>query len=690
MTKFPFPLRYSIPVILILCGGLLGLFSSYQEIKQVYKDTENEGRNYLKISAGQTAIILDYLYRRKDTQSAVITIISQLGSDSHLKKVILFDENDNVKVSTRYELINLDAENTNAKSHLSLFNQIRNHQQGQILLSNNNDSLVALYPVLLNTLPGELHPSRIGILFFEYDLNFARKKAFNNIAQRNVVSLTLLIICCIVLWFFFELTLTRRVSKLVSASNSFSQGNLNIRTQLSGSDELAKISCAFDRMASIIEKNTIILEKQLRERKAITQKLKKTNIELELATKAKSEFLANMSHEIRTPMNGVIGIAELLSLTNLDTEQKELINVIQDSGKSLLTIINDILDFSKIEANKIKLEEQYFNLFELIKSICLLMSKEAEKKHIKLEYHIDSDIPDYFLGDCFRLRQILLNLISNAIKFTPKGSVFITINIDRKFKFDEEKEELQYQLLVTIKDTGIGIDKDKIDILFEPFTQGDASINRQYGGTGLGLAISKNLVELMGGTIWVESNGKIGGKQPDNWYSKVNYIYDKPHIQGSTFYFTFQVKEVLHCNLSPNYFSEAKSDKPQPKNELPQLKILLAEDNKVNQKVGLLTLKKIGYTADIANNGLEVLEMLEKQFYDVILMDMQMPKMDGITATQKIRQSDTKQPIIIAVTANILEEDRQKCLDAGMDDYISKPIGIVKLKNTLAKLTVQF
>ncbi|WP_017294418.1 response regulator [Geminocystis herdmanii] len=686
MRKFPFPLRYSIPIILIFCGGLLGFFSSFHEIKQIYQNTENEGRNYLKISAGQTAIILDYLYRREDMQNAVITIISQLGSDSHLKKIILFNENNIVQVSSRYDLINLGVESTTAKSYLPLFYQIRNNLQGQILLSKNNDSLMAFYPVLLDILPGEIQPSRIGILFFEYDLNFAREKALNNIVQRNVVSFTLLTIFCIVLWFFFELTLTRRVSKLVSASNSFSQGNLNIRTQLSGSDELAKISYAFDRMASRIEKNTLILEKQLRERKAITEKLKDTNIKLELATKAKSEFLANMSHEIRTPMNGVISITELLALTNLDDQQRELVDIIQDSGKSLLNIINDILDFSKIEANKIQLEEQCFNLFTLVKSVCILMSKQAEKKQIKLEYNIDSDIPLYFLGDSFRLRQILLNLISNALKFTPKGNVLITINIDKKWTIDEQKEELKYQLLVTVKDTGIGIDRDKINTLFDPFIQGDASINRQYGGTGLGLTISKNLVELMGGTIWVESNGKIGGNPPDNWYSKLNDRSDKPSMEGAIFYFTFQIKAVLYCNLTPNNLNQENLNNSSSQVESSPLKILLAEDNKVNQKVALLTLKKIGYTADIANNGLEVLEMLEKQFYDVILMDMQMPKMDGITATQKIRQSSTKQPIIIAVTANILEEDRQKCFDAGMDNYISKPIGIIQLKETLANL----
>ncbi|MBL1208408.1 PAS domain S-box protein [Geminocystis sp. GBBB08] len=416
----------------------------------------------------------------------------------------------------------------------------------------------------------------------------------------------------------------------------------------------------------------------------------------EKATKAKSEFLANMSHEIRTPMNGVIGMAQLLSMTPLNNEQKDLLNTIQDSSDALLTIINDILDFSKIESGKLELEKHPFILKDILKSLCNLLSKQATDKSINLDYEISNNLPTTFLGDASRLRQIILNLISNALKFTDNGEILICVDVtspnsplkeENQWKNPPQSSpqrmgsngrQEEYELLISIKDTGIGIDSDRINKLFQPFTQADASINRKYGGTGLGLAISKNLVALMGGKMWVESFGNIGGNPPENWIFKSQ---DK----GATFYFTVNLQVVTDSEISTEK-SSLKS--AQLNSEISLLKILLAEDNKVNQKVALLILKKIGYTADIANNGLEVLQMLEKQFYDVILMDMQMPEMDGITTTKMVRKLSKPQPYIIALTANALEGDRQLCLNAGMNDYIRKPIAIDELKKVLENIKI--
>jgi signal transduction histidine kinase/ActR/RegA family two-component response regulator len=682
MKNFPLPLRFSIPAILILCGGLLGITSFNQEVAETYKRTEIDTKNYVQISAGQTSRILDYLYRRANIEDAEITIISQLGSDPNLNLVMVIDDQNIIHLSNHYELKDTTISNSVAADYDAEFTTVRKNLSGKVLLSANKKKLIAIYPILLQVLPNEIRPSRLGILFFEYDLTPAKQQAYGDALRRSLIFNGSLIIFCLGLWFFFELTLTRRISQLVAASNSLAEGNFNIRTRLSGSDELVQVSVAFDRMANKIQENTQMLQEELIKREIIEAKLIEinkqlsvSNVELASATKAKSEFLANMSHEIRTPMNGIIGMIQLLCVTNLTEEQKDFVYTIRDSGDALLTIINDILDFSKIESGNLQLEERPFVLRDIIKSVCNLLSTQAGIKKINMEYFIDPHIPVHLLGDGSRLRQILLNLIGNAIKFTHSGGVYVSANSQL---IANDQEQTQYQLIISIKDTGIGIDGDSLQKLFQPFTQADTSISRKYGGTGLGLAISQSLVNLMGGRIWVESLGNIAGNPPDDWIANKN-----DYSQGSIFNFTLIAKAILSCELIPKDSSQPPQTKDIKSPSL--LKILLAEDNKVNQKVAIFTLKKLGYIADIANNGLEVLAMLENQSYDVIIMDMQMPEMDGVTATKIIRQSTQNQPYIIALTANALEADHQLCLDAGMNDYISKPIIIAEFTEALNK-----
>ena len=384
------------------------------------------------------------------------------------------------------------------------------------------------------------------------------------------------------------------------------------------------------------------------------------------ANQAKSDFLANMSHEIRTPMNAILSVAQLLDSTELDEEQQNLIGVLKSNGSKLLTLINDILDLSKIEARELKLNSQDFSLESLVDNISNSFKPQAQEQSLEFTVNLDPTLPKWFRGDDFRLQQILGNLLGNALKFTEQGQIIVDIASESSLVLEDPSSIVVY---FGVRDSGIGIPEQQQEILFQPFTQADNSTTRQYGGTGLGLTIGRRIVELMGGTIGVNS---IVGEGSTFWFTVPLEVIPEPEIEVA-----LPLKAVdFNQKVSHNKSSLAIS-------------ILVVEDYPDNLDLLLFMLNDCGYQTDSVNNGQEALDRLAQQDYDLILMDCQMPVMDGYQATKAIREREGKKrhTNIIGLTANAMASDRQKCLDAGMDDYLSKPIDFVKLAQIIQKWT---
>jgi len=619
---------------------------------------------------------LEYLFRREDLIGVRVEV-SDMATRHDVLAAFVLDEAGVIVAASRYATIGQTASAMLPEipadlrsDYAARIGAAESGVPGSLIVARDRNTLVAYYPLRVTADPHTLRSPRYGALVLVADLQLAKGRALDAAARQTLNFVLLFAGLAVCGWGFVHFAVTRRVGRLLTATRQLADGDLSIRTGVSGNDELGQVAAGIDSMAAQLGDDLLRRKQVERELLDSNARLGSLNAELIAATnharemavaagvanQAKSEFLANMSHEIRTPMNGVIGMSELMMDGSLSEIQRDYAQTIRDSGRALVTVINDILDFSKIEARKVELESTSISIRGLVDDVARLIAVEAHAKNLHISAAVDGAVPGWVMGDAGRVRQVLLNLCGNAVKFTQQGEVAISAAV-------VEQDSTSVLLRFEVRDSGIGIAADSLRTLFKPFCQVNASTTRRFGGTGLGLSIVKGLAEMMGGECGVVSQ----------------------EGSGSTFWFSARFGAGSAPAAAAPALRPVGTEFAASAQAGTGHRILLVEDNAVNEKVACRTLEKLGFRVEVARNGREAVDAWATGCFDLILMDCQMPVLDGYEAAREIRKRESagQRIPIVALTAHAMKDHDLACKAAGMDDHITKPFDRQRLKQCL-------